>query len=45
VIGITCEQNPAEIVSFSVRRDAPLDDEDHVSIVIGPFADGDDSRD
>ena len=40
VIGIMCEQNPEDIVSFSVRRDAPLDNEDHVGIVIGPFMDG-----
>ena len=40
VIGILCEEDPADIVSFSVRRDAPLDSEDHVGIVIGPFADG-----
>ena len=40
VIGIMCEEDPADIVSFSVRRDAPLDSEDHVGIVIGPFADG-----
>ena len=29
-----------DIVSFSVRRDAVLDSEDHVRIVLGPFADG-----
>jgi hypothetical protein len=41
VIGIVCEY-PADvgIVSFSVRRDAALNAEDHVSIVLGPFADG-----
>ena len=41
VIGIDCEQ-PASVrlVSFSVRRDAPLTQEDHVRIVLGPFLDG-----
>ena len=41
VIGIVCdERDPADIVSFSVRRDAVLTAEDHVRIVLGPFADG-----
>jgi len=41
VIGIDCEQPPqTRIVSFSVRRDATLSSEDHVLIVLGPFADG-----
>jgi hypothetical protein len=41
VIGIVCEDtDPSGIVSFSVRRDAILDSEDHVRIVIGPFLDG-----
>jgi len=41
VIGITCDDpEPAGIVSFSVRRDAALDSEDHIQIVLGPFADG-----
>jgi MFS family permease len=41
VIGIVCEEaDPASIVSFSVRRDAVLTSEDHVRIVLGPFADG-----
>lgn len=40
-IGITCEDaDVAGIVSFSVRRDAPLGSEDHVRIVLGPFMDG-----
>jgi hypothetical protein len=41
VIGIDCEQ-PAGvgIVSFSVRRDASLNSEDHVRLVLGPFLDG-----
>lgn len=40
-IGIVCEDSdPSGIVSFSVRRDAGLDDEDHVRIVLGPFLDG-----
>ena len=41
VVGIVCEDpEPAGIVSFSVRRDAPLASEDHVRLVIGPFLDG-----
>src|SRR5262249_52669938 len=40
VIGIQCDQESAGIVSFSVRRDAVLTSEDHVRIVLGPFADG-----
>ncbi|MEP7116063.1 MAG: DUF5916 domain-containing protein [Acidobacteriota bacterium] len=41
VIGIDCTQ-PADAsnVSFSVRRDAPLNQEDHVKIVLGPSLDG-----
>jgi hypothetical protein len=41
VIGILCDEaDPSGIVSFSVRRDAVLNSEDHVRIVLGPFADG-----
>ena len=41
VIGIDCEQPPGlPIVSFSVRRDATLTQEDHVRVVLGPFMDG-----
>lgn len=41
IVGIVCEDpDPARIVSFSVRRDAPLTSEDHVRVVIGPFLDG-----
>jgi hypothetical protein len=41
VIGIDCEQPPeVPIVSFSVRRDAVLTQEDHIRIVVGPFMDG-----
>jgi hypothetical protein len=41
VMGIVCEyRDDVGIVSFSVRRDAPLTSEDHVRIVLGPFADG-----
>ena len=41
VIGISCDEpDPAGPVSFSVRRDASLAQEDHVRVVIGPFADG-----
>jgi hypothetical protein len=40
-IGIVCEDaEPQDIVSFSVRRDAGLNNEDHVRIVLGPFLDG-----
>lgn len=40
-IGIVCEDDePGGIVSFSVRRDAALNNEDHVRIVLGPFLDG-----
>ena len=41
VIGIECDQPPgSRIVSFSVRRDASLTQEDHIKIVLGPFLDG-----
>ena len=41
VIGIVCDEpNPEGIVSFSVQRDANLDAEDHIRVVIGPFMDG-----
>ena len=40
-IGILCEDaDPDGIVSFSVRRDAALNNEDHIRIVLGPFLDG-----
>jgi len=41
VIGVVCDvADPSQIVSFSVQRDAILDSEDHIRIVLGPFADG-----
>ena len=41
IIGIVCtDTQPSGIVSYSVRRDAPLGQEDHVRIVLGPFQDG-----
>jgi hypothetical protein len=41
MVGILCEDpDPSGIVSFSVRRDATLDSEDHVRVVLGPFLDG-----
>ena len=40
VIGIECEIPSAGIVSFSKQRDAALDSEDYVRVVIGPFLDG-----
>jgi Domain of unknown function (DUF5916) len=40
-IGIVCDDpDPSGIVSFSVRRDAPLGNEDHVRVVLGPSLDG-----
>jgi len=40
-IGIVCnDDRPAGIVSFTVTRDAPLQAEDHVRVVVGPFRDG-----
>jgi hypothetical protein len=40
VIGIQCEDDPTRIVSFSVSRDAAMQAEDHIRIVLGPFLDG-----
>src|SRR5262245_21511326 len=41
VVGVVCDEpDSADIVSYSVRRDADLDSEDHVRVVLGPFADG-----
>jgi len=41
VIGVVCDvADPGQIVSFSVQRDAILDAEDHIRVVLGPFADG-----
>jgi hypothetical protein len=41
VIGIVCDDpDPSGIVSFSVRRDATLNSEDHLRVVLGPFLDG-----
>jgi hypothetical protein len=41
VIGIVCEDpQPGGIVSYSVRRDAALGQEDSLRIVRGPFRDG-----
>ena len=40
-IGIECDDDGSgSIVSYSVRRDASLNNEDHVRIVLGPFLDG-----
>jgi len=40
-IAIECDDpDPAGIVGFSVRRDANLNQEDHVRIVLGPSLDG-----
>lgn len=40
-IGVVCEDDePGRIVSYSVRRDAGLFGEDHITIVLGPFLDG-----
>ena len=41
IIGIECfDDDPAGIVSFSKLRDADLENEDHIRIVIDPFLDG-----
>ena len=41
IIGIVCEDpQPSGIVSYSVRRDAGLGQEDSLKIVLGPFRDG-----
>ena len=40
VLGLVCEDDPNGIVSFSVARDAGLQSEDHIRIVVGPFRDG-----
>lgn len=40
IIGIVCDDDPDGIVSFSVSRDAGLQSEDHIRIVLGPFRDG-----
>ena len=41
VIGLDCDQpSGVGIVSFNVRRDAGLTQEDHVRLVLGPFMDG-----
>lgn len=40
VVGIVCEDDPSSIVSRSVARDADLESEDHIQIVLGPFRDG-----
>jgi hypothetical protein len=41
VIGIQCDDpDPDGIVSYSVRRDAALGQEDHIRIALGPFLDG-----
>lgn len=40
-IGVVCDDPQASrIVSYSVRRDAPLSSEDHIRIVLGPSLDG-----
>jgi hypothetical protein len=39
-IGIVCEDEPSSVVSRSVARDADLESEDHVQIVVGPYRDG-----
>lgn len=41
VIGIECfDDDPGGIVNFSKIRDAELDNEDHIRLVIDPFLDG-----
>jgi hypothetical protein len=41
IIGVMChDKNPTRIVSYSKARDAELEHEDHVVIVLDPFQDG-----
>jgi len=41
VIGIVCDDpEPSGVVSYSVQRDASLNNEDHVRIVLGTYLDG-----
>ncbi|HEU5260052.1 MAG TPA: DUF5916 domain-containing protein [Gemmatimonadales bacterium] len=41
IVGVLCrDTNPGGIVSFSKARDADLEQEDHVLIVLDPFQDG-----
>ena len=41
LVGVLCrDSSPADIVSFSKARDADLEQEDHVLIVLDPFQDG-----
>lgn len=41
VIGVRAmDPDPARITSYAIARDARLDDEDHVRIVLDPFLDG-----
>lgn len=41
IIGVVCYDAQIEkIVSFSVQRDAALNSEDHIRVVLGPFRDG-----
>ncbi len=41
IIGVVChDSNPTGIVSFSRARDADLESEDHILIVLDPFQDG-----
>jgi len=41
IIGVrAADPEPARITSFAIARDAGLDDEDHVRIVLDPFLDG-----
>ncbi|HEV8716838.1 MAG TPA: AMIN domain-containing protein, partial [Candidatus Binatia bacterium] len=41
IIGVVChDPDPAKIVSFSKARDAELENEDHITIVLDTFLDG-----
>ena len=41
VIGIRAQDpEPGRITSYAIARDAELDDEDHLTVVIDPFLDG-----
>ncbi|MCK5945173.1 MAG: carbohydrate binding family 9 domain-containing protein, partial [Planctomycetes bacterium] len=39
-IGVRCHDDPDLLTAFAVARDAALDAEDHVKVVLGPLADG-----
>lgn len=40
VFGIECEDDPTQLTNFSKLRDADLDNEDYLRVIIDPFQDG-----